>query len=114
MLKFSKKFSLGFGIGFSAGLLAHELLPFFKDVGKPLVKAFVKTSWKLVDKMNESFWSVKEGFEDILAEVQEEVQSDKVKSVKEELQEELEGTDIKKTEDLNSSPTQEQQSVQLH
>lgn len=60
----------GFAAGIAATVIAREFLPHFKDVGKPLAKATVRSAIATFEKTRERLAHLGESVEDLVAEVQ--------------------------------------------
>jgi hypothetical protein len=76
MAVFSKEQSRwlwGFAAGIGATLIVREFLPHFKDVGKPLAKATVRSVVATYEKTREHLAQIGESVEDLVAEVQHEM-----------------------------------------
>jgi hypothetical protein len=63
----------GFAAGVAATLIVREFLPHFKEVGKPLAKATVRSALTAFERSREGLSRLSESMEDIVAEVQHEM-----------------------------------------
>lgn len=68
-----RKFLWGLGLGLLAGVVAHEIFPSFKGVGRPLAKATVKSGITLLEKSKETLAEWGEVFEDLVVEARAEL-----------------------------------------
>jgi hypothetical protein len=60
----------GFATGIAATVIVREFMPHFKDVGKPLAKATVRSAIATFEKTRERLARFGESVEDLVAEVQ--------------------------------------------
>lgn len=74
--KEDKEFLWGLGIGLIAAVVAHEVLPSFKSVGRPLAKATVKSGISLFEKGRETVAVWSEVFEDLVVEAKAELEEE--------------------------------------
>lgn len=72
-LRFAKSF--GFGVG--SALVAMAVYPLIASAAKPLMKSAIKGGLGLKGQMKHAYAESKEKFEDIVAEVKEEMDEEK-------------------------------------
>jgi hypothetical protein len=68
-----KRVLIGVGIGLAAAGLVRELIPVFRGVGRPLLKATIKSSLVLFEKGREKAAEFSETIEDLMAEARAEL-----------------------------------------
>ncbi len=72
-----KSVLIGIGIGLAAAGLLKSIAPAFRGVGRPLVKATIKSSLTLLEKGREKTAELAEAFEDLVAEARAELQAER-------------------------------------
>ena len=70
------KIAFGFGLGIMAAELVKELRPAFRGLGRPLLKAAVKSGVILAGDGREKFARFRETLADVTAEVQAEMKAE--------------------------------------
>lgn len=75
MAKISFFKSFGFGVG--SALVAMAVYPLIASSAKPLMKSVIKGGLGLKDQMKLAYAESKEQFEDMVAEVKEEIKEEK-------------------------------------
>lgn len=75
-------FGLGFLVGFGAGLVAREGVPILKELASPIARTSMKLSIRMVEKSKESVMRLGEIIEDLIAEVQADLRSEKPQASK--------------------------------
>jgi Protein of unknown function (DUF5132) len=68
------KIAFGFGLGIMAAELAKEIMPAFRGLGRPLLKATVKSGVILARNGRERLAGFRETVEDVTAEVMAEME----------------------------------------
>ena len=71
------KFIKSFGIGIGSALVAMAVYPIISAAAKPLMKSAIKGGMGLKDQMKHAYAESKEKFEDMVAEVKEEMDEEK-------------------------------------
>lgn len=66
---------IGLAIGAGAAIFARDVLPSFREAGRPLAKAALKSGIVAFDRVRESLAAWAESAEDLVAEVREEMHS---------------------------------------
>ncbi len=69
----STKIAFGFGLGVAAAGALKEVLPVFRGVGRPLLKATVKSGLILARNSRTKFAELRETLADVTAEAQSEL-----------------------------------------
>jgi hypothetical protein len=67
---------IGVGIGVVTASLLKGIAPAFRGVGRPLAKAGIKSGITLMEKGREKFAHLSEVFEDLVAEVKTELETE--------------------------------------
>lgn len=70
-------FGVGFAIGLGTGLVVREVLPIFREIASPITKVAIKVVIKFFERSREGLMRAGEMVEDTVAEIQEELQSEK-------------------------------------
>ena len=76
LLKNGSKIAFGFGLGIMAAELVKEVRPAFRGLGKPLLKAAVKSSLILAGDGREKFARFRETLAEVTAEAQAELKEE--------------------------------------
>lgn len=71
-----RKILIGVGIGVVTASLLRGIAPAFRGVGRPLARAGIKSGITLMEKGREKFAHLSEVFEDLVAEVKAELETE--------------------------------------